>query len=247
MKKSITLLLLLSFVLTGCQNVVGEAPTINTQQQSESVENSSIATDDPTENETTLSSMQETKPQEAGSQSPTQAGTATEPTEPATEQPSKPAHREESEPETGPTEQTPIVTPETQPSTEGETVPTTVPTEGETEPTELQQEPINIAAIESGAEAYAASLGFVVDNSIGKGTAGYYPPDYRPYASMQDSLDAAIGLVSATKNQLNSRFSAEHSDVLVEGAYGLARVNCQVVFSHSDELGDWYYIYVFYG
>lgn len=129
MKKTITLLLLLSFVLTGCQNVVGEAPTINTQQQSESVENSSIATDDPTENETTLSSMQETKPQEAGSQSPTQAGMATEPTEPATEQPSKPAHREESEPETGPTEQTPIVTPETQPSTEGETEQTTEPKE----------------------------------------------------------------------------------------------------------------------
>ena len=64
---------------------------------------------------------------------------------------------------------------------------------------------------------------------------------------MQDSLDAAIGLVAATKNQLNSRFSTEHSDVLVEGANGLARVNCQVVFSHSDELGDWYYIYVFYG
>lgn len=245
MKKSITLLLLLSFVLTGCQSVVGEAPTINTQQQSESVENSSIITDDPTENETVLpttqetSPLQETQPQEVGSQSTTQAETATEPTEPTAEQSSIPAHREETEPETGPTGQTPTVTPEPQPTTE--------PTQEETEPTELQQEPINIAAIESGAEAYAASLGFVVDNSIGKGTAGYYPPDYRPYTSMQDSLAAAIGLVSATKNQLNSRFSTEHSDVLVEGAYGLARVNCQVVFSHSDELGDWYYIYVFYG
>jgi hypothetical protein len=64
---------------------------------------------------------------------------------------------------------------------------------------------------------------------------------------MEESINAAVGLVSATKNQLNSRFSEERCETLVDGAYGLARVNCQVVYSHTDELGDWYYTYVFYG
>jgi hypothetical protein len=35
--------------------------------------------------------------------------------------------------------------------------------------------------------------------------------------------------------------------VLVEEAYGIARCNVLVVYSHTDQLGDWYYTYVFYG
>ena len=68
-----------------------------------------------------------------------------------------------------------------------------------------------------------------------------------PHSVRAAECNAAVGLVSATKNQLNSRFSEERCETLVEGAYGLARVNCQVVYSHTDELGDWYYTYVFYG
>lgn len=245
MKKSIILLLLLSFVLTGCQNTVGEVPTTVTQPKSNSAEFSSNETTVPAESDATVpfaqepSPAQDTKPYDGGSQSPNQADTSTESTTHTTEQPSQPVHTEDAQKETAPADQESTVTPEI--------LPTVEPSSGAAEPTEAQQESINAAEIECSAESYAASLGFVVDNSLGKGTAGYYPPDYRPYTSMQDSLDAAIGLVAATKNQLNSRFSTEHSDILVEGAYGLARVNCQVVYSHSDELGDWYYIYVFYG
>ncbi len=115
------------------------------------------------------------------------------------------------------------------------------------EPIEEIQEAIDSNAIAAYARAYAASLGFVIDTSLGQGNSGYYPPDYRPINTMQDGYNAAVGLVAATKNQLNSRFSAEHSGVLVDEAYGLVRANCQVVFSHTDAVGDWYYIYVFYG
>ena len=59
--------------------------------------------------------------------------------------------------------------------------------------------------------------------------------------------DAAKDLVAATKNQLNSRFSEGYSPTLVESIFGLVRVNCVIEYSHTDELGNWYYIYVFYG
>ena len=60
-------------------------------------------------------------------------------------------------------------------------------------------------------------------------------------------ISAAIDLVSATKNQLNSRFSEDYSPTLIERIFGLVRVNCLVEYSHTDDMGDWYYIYVFYG
>lgn len=245
MKKALIILLLISFLLSGCQTDVEEATATSISSQSESVEDTSVQTDSTTESATTLPTKQETAPseetlpQEVENQSPPHKETTPASPTDATEDHKHPANQEKTEAETEPVVTTPTVTPETQPTTE--------PAHEQTEPTELQQEPINAASIESSAESYAATLGFVVDNSLGKGTAGYYPPDYRPYTSMQESIDAACGLVAATKNQLNSRFSTEYSDFLVEGAYGLARVNCQVVFSHSDELGDWYYIYVFYG
>lgn len=106
---------------------------------------------------------------------------------------------------------------------------------------------IDTASIESYAMAYAASLGFVVDTSLGVGNSGYYPSDCRALVSTQEGRTIAAGMVAATKNQLNSRFSAEPCDTLVEEAYGLARVNCQVVYSHTDNMGSWYSIYVFYG
>lgn len=138
--------------------------------------------------------------------------------------------------------------PNTEPSQE--TKPSTQPEETEPatiEETKPSKEQIDISVIENHAEAYAQTLGFVVDNSLRKGNAGYYSPDYRPLHTTQEGCNVATGVVSATKNQLNSRFSQEYCETLVEEAYGYARVNCTVVFSHTDELGDWYYIYVFYG
>lgn len=103
------------------------------------------------------------------------------------------------------------------------------------------------AGIEAYGRAYASSLGFVIDTSLGKGNSGYYSPDYRPLSSTEEGFAVAAGMVAATKNQLNSRFSTEYCEVLVEEAYGIARCNVAVVYSHTDELGDWYYTYVFYG
>lgn len=123
----------------------------------------------------------------------------------------------------------------------------TDPNQKQTEPTIPIQEQIDLEAIEFYAETYAESIGFVVDGSLGNGNSGYYPPDYRIFTSMKEHCNAAIGLVSATKNQLNSRYSTVYNDVLIEKFYGLARINCEVVYSHTDELGGWYYIYVYYG
>ncbi len=160
---------------------------------------------------------------------------ATRPEIPATEVPTEPPAAEPT-----PTEPKPIEPPTTDP-------PATQPEETEPPATEPEKEAIDAAVIASYAKSYAASLGFVIDSSLGKGNAGYYPPDYRPLTTTQEGKNVAAGLVSATKNQINSRFTTERSDVLVEGAHGLVRMNCIVQYSHTNELGDWYYIYVFYG
>ena len=120
----------------------------------------------------------------------------------------------------------------------------------QTEPPQTEAPPIvnpDTAAIEAYGRAYASSLGFVIDTSLGKGNSGYYSPDYRPISSNEEGYAVAAGMVAATKNQLNRRFSTEYCEVLVEEAYGIARCNVVVVYSHTDELGDWYYTYVFYG
>ena len=120
----------------------------------------------------------------------------------------------------------------------------------QTEPPQTEAPPIvnpDTEAIEAYGRSYASSLGFVIDTSLGKGNSGYYSPDYRPLSSTEEGFAVAAGMVAATKNQLNSRFSTEYCEVLVEEAYGIARCNVVVVYSHTDELGDWYYTYVFYG
>ena len=135
---------------------------------------------------------------------------------------------------------------ETKPTTPPETNPT-VPTETEPEVTEPSAAKVDTSVIASQANAYAESLGFVVDSSLHKGNSGYYSPDYRPLVTNEQGVAAAKEMVTATKNQLNSRFSERYSDTLVESIFGLVRVNVLVEFSHTDELGNWYYIYVFYG
>ena len=256
MKKAIAIVLLLAtLLLSACGGE--DIPQISSGgNETETLETQAV---DPTtipENVTEAATESFSQPVTEETQ-PTQSGKKEEiPTTTPTEE-SKPS----SEKETQPT--TPTVPPATDPPPTEEPKPTEPPTESTTEPpvetkptepplenteeTTPAKESIDIAKIENIAESYAASLGFVVDNSLGKGNAGYYPPDYRPFNSMEESINAAVGLVSATKNQLNSRFSEERCETLVEGAYGLARINCQVVYSHTDELGDWYYTYVFYG
>ena len=141
-------------------------------------------------------------------------------------------HNETEPPETEP--------PETEP-------PETEPPETKPEETEPPKESISTSSIASQANAYAVTLGFVVDSSMTKSNSGYYSPDYRPLVTNAEGVAAAREMVAATKNQLNSRFSEGYSDTLVESIYGLVRVNVVVEFSHTDELGNWYYIYVLYG
>ena len=256
MKKALAIVLLLTtLLLSACGGK--EIPQISSGgNETETLETQAV---DPTtipENVTEAATESFSQPVTEESQ-PTQLGKKEEVSTTTPTEESKPS----SEKETQPT--TPTVPPATDPPPTEELKPTELPTEStaepsvETKPTEPPledteettptKESIDTATIENIAESYAASLGFVVDNSLGKGNSGYYPPDYRPFNSMEESINAAVGLVSATKNQLNSRFSEERCETLVEGAYGLARINCQVVYSHTDELGDWYYTYVFYG
>ena len=115
------------------------------------------------------------------------------------------------------------------------------------EETAQSKEVVDASQIVAEANSYAVSLGFVVDNSLNKSNSGYYCPDYRPISTNEIGTAAVWDLVSATKNQLNSRFSESYSPTLIESIFGLVRVNCAVEYSHTDDMGDWYYIYVFYG
>ena len=181
----------------------------------------------------------ETVPSQPGAPDQGETTPAVSPTAPKEETPPEETKAEEADPpEYKPEPTDPPLTepPQTEPP--------------QTEPPQTEAPPIvnpDTAAIEAYGRAYASSLGFVIDTSLGKGNSGYYNPDYRPISSNEEGYAVAAGMVAATKNPLNSRFSAEYCEVLVEEAYGIARCNVVVVYSHTDELGDWYYTYVFYG
>ena len=181
----------------------------------------------------------ETVPSQPGAPDQGETTPAVSPTAPKEENPPEETKAEEADPPEYKPE--PTDPPRTEP-------PQTEPPQ--TEPPQTEAPPIvnpDTAAIEAYGRAYASSLGFVIDTSLGKGNSGYYSPDYRHISSNEEGYAVATGMVAATKNQLNSRFSTEYCEVLVEEAYGIARCNVVVVYSHTDELGDWYYTYVFYG
>ena len=176
----------------------------------------------------------ETVPSQPGAPDQGETTPAVSPTAPKEETPPEETKAEEADPPEYKPE--PTEPPQTEPP--------------QSEPPQTEAPPIvnpDTAAIEAYGRAYASSLGFVIDTSLGQGNSGYYSPDYRPISSNEEGYAVAAGMVAATKNQLNSRFSAEYCEVLVEEAYGIARCNVVVVYSHTDELGDWYYTYVFYG
>ena len=249
MKRKILCILLVCclLLLSGCREPV--PPQVNlsaTGPETTAVEPTAGTTDSTTaatEPEDTKTTEAATTPTEPQATEETKAPTyATEPTEPSKLEPTIPKPTAPA-----PTEPTATETVPPEPPIEETVPPTTEPEQ--TQPTEPEQERIVIdtAAIEASARSYAQTLGFVIDTSLGKGNSGYYNPEYRPLTSTQDGYSAAVGITNATKNQLNSRFSTEYCDVLVPDAYGLVRYNCLVEYSHTDELGDWYYIYAFYG
>ncbi len=254
MKMLTIIILTLSLVLVGCSEI--EPP--DTQP-------STVATTAPTEPTSATDGTETPIPSTDAATQPTQPEIL--PTEPVETKPSvteppitEPPVTEAPATEPSVTEPIPTDPPETEPEpTEPvETEPTTTepvetepiptePTPTEPTPTEPEKEPIDIVAIEEYARSYAESLGFVIDTTLGKSNSGYYPPGYRPLYTTGEGCVASEGLVNATKNQLNSRFTTEFCETLMDDIYGLVRMNCLVEYSHTDILGNWFYIYIFYG
>ena len=237
MRKFLIIALILGFVLSGCTTMDPDHDTTNTLDShlSEPSEDWSSQTD-PTE------SLEGTASGPVASEPTLPTPTVPDPSENSTDETQSP--QQATETPTTPTEPTEVTKPTQTPPPE--TTPTQ-PAEPGTEETGQSVEIVDASQIAAEANSYAVSLGFVVDNSLNKGNSGYYSPDYRPISTNEIGTAAARDLVSATKNQLNSRFSESYSPTLLESIFGLVRVNCVVEYSHTDELGDWYYIYVFYG
>ena len=249
MRKFLIVTLILSLLLVGCTTPDSDSDTPNTfdSHLGESSEDW-LSQTDPTDTlgsensgpvRSDLTPTTPTVPDSSGNstEGTKPAGSADEPV-PTENQFTQQATEASTIPTTQPEETKPTTPPEITPTQPPETKP---------EETEPPAEKVDALAIASQANAYAVSLGFVVDNSLHKGNSGYYSPDYRPLVTDEQGVDAAKEVVEATKNQLNSRFSEGYSDTLVESIFDLVRVNVVVVFSHADELGNWYYIYVFYG
>ena len=237
MRKSLIVALILGFVLSGCTTMDPDHDTTNTLDShlSEPSEDWSSQTD-PTE------SLEGTASGPVASEPTLPTPTVPDPSENSTDETQSP--QQATETPTTLTEPTEVTKPtQTLPP---ETTPTQL-AEPWIEETGQPVEIVDASQIAAEANSYAVSLGFVVDNSLNKGNSGYYSPDYRPIVTNEIGTAAARDLVSATKNQLNSRFSESYSPTLLESIFGLVRVNCVVEYSHTDELGDWYYIYVFYG
>ena len=237
MRKFLIIALILGFVLSGCTTMDPDHDTTNTLDShlSEPSEDWSSQTD-PTE------SLEGTASGPVASEPTLPTPTVPDPSENSTDETQSP--QQATETPTTLTEPTEVTKPtQTLPP---ETTPTQL-AEPWIEETGQPVEIVDASQIAAEANSYAVSLGFVVDNSLNKGNSGYYSPDYRPIATNEIGTAAARDLVSATKNQLNSRFSESYSPTLLESIFGLIRVNCVVEYSHTDELGDWYYIYVFYG
>ena len=237
MRKFLIIALILGFVLSGCTTMDPDHDTTNTLDShlSEPSEDWSSQTD-PTE------SLEGTASGPVASEPTLPTPTVPDPSENSTDETHSP--QQATETPTTPTAPPKVTKPTQTPPPE--TTPTQ-PAEPEMEETDQPKEIVDASQIAAEANSYAVSLGFVVDNSLNKSNSGYYCPDYRPILSNEVGISAAKDLVSATKNQLNSRFSESYSPTLIESIFGLVRVNCAVEYSHTDDMGDWYYIYVFYG
>ena len=237
MQKIIIITLILSLVLVGCTTPNSDKNTTNAHDLhlSETAEDWSSQTD-PTDDLEGIASGP------VASEPTLPTPTVPDPSENSTDETQSP--QQATETPTTPTEPTEVTKPTQTPPPE--TTPTQ-PAEPGTEETGQPKEIVDASQIAAEANSYAVSLGFVVDNSLNKSNSGYYSPDYRPIVTNEIGTAAARDLVSATKNQLNSRFSESYSPTLLESIFGLVRVNCVVEYSHTDDMGDWYYIYVFYG
>lgn len=128
----------------------------------------------------------ETVPSHPGAPDQGETTPAVSPTAPKEETPPEETKAEEADPPEYKPE--PTEPPQTEP-------PQTEPPQ--TEPPQTEAPPImspDTAAIEAYGRAYASSLGFVIDTSLGKGNSGYYSPDYRPISSNEEGYAVAAGM-----------------------------------------------------
>ena len=251
MRKLIIIALILSLVLVGCtapdlDRDTTDVPDLHLGEpyedwlsQTDPTDPLEGATSGPVTSDSTPSTPTVPDPSEDSTEGTESAGSVGETDSAETQSP-----QQATEKPTTPT--MPIEETKTTPTTPPETTPAQ-PTEPGTEELNQPEGIVDASQIAAQANSYAVSIGFVVDDSLNKSNSGYYSPDYRPILTNEVGISAAKDLVSATKNQLNSRFSKEFSPTLIESIFGLVRVNCVVEYSHTDERGDWYYIYVFYG
>ena len=255
MKKSLALILGLCICLSACAagnptETIGDPTTIppaSSQTRATTAPAETGGTDETVEPKETEAPVNpshpatplETQPEET--EPPTMQPTVIDPTtsqeavtEPAvssTEPPSKPAHREESEPETGLTEQSPIVTPETQPSTE--------PTQGETEPPITEPVALDFDAAEDYGNEYGANTyQWVADSSLTMSNAGFNFPDTISMAGLQENggQEYLNRLVKEGVDSLYTTLSLYESP---EGC----RINCHIEFLNSNTIA----IYILYG
>ncbi len=242
MKKAWIIFLLIACILTGCNRT--PVAELKPSDASEAVtEAPETAKQDITQPQETQELPTEAEITEGTEGQETTAPEVTEPTEPtAPTEPSKPT-----EPE--PTATKPVVTepPITEPTKPTVTEPPETEPPTTQAPTEAPKPQIDMEAIEKSVERYAETIGYVYDPSLQPGNCGYYPPEYWPLTSNEEGVQVGIGLLIATTHQLNSRYETEYGDELIEKFFGYVRVNCEVVFDESNELGDWYIIYIYYG
>ncbi len=222
------------------------------------------STEEPTEGPTVEPTEEPTEaPTEEPTEEPTQEPTETPTDPPATQKPTDPpvtdppaTQKPTEKPTEPPATQKPTEAPTDPPATQKPTEPPVTdppaaepPTDPPTEPpTEAEKPKIDVAAIAAYGNSYAQTLGFIVDTSMGKNNAGYYPPDYQPLFSPEDGYATIVACVAATAHELNAFHSnGEYAgEVLCEQAQGY-RINCIIEYSHTDEIGDWYITYILYG
>ena len=194
----------------------------------------------PTEQETDTPTA-ENPPQAKHDEPTTTQVTPKETTQP-TQPPAPPTAAEPTPTEPKPSEPKPTEPKPTEPSTPAPTeqptgAPTEPPTEAPTEPpTESPTEPpapaIDVAALETYGNQYAAQLGFQVDYSMTTSNAGYFPPNSAILYSMSDGYRLVSEQVAVTRDYLMAyvgNIDGARCRVLVSND-GNGRYTCTVLY-----------------
>lgn len=186
-----------------------------------------IQEQDPTEQTSDTTPTEKTPQAQPDEPTPTQVAPkeTTQPTQP----PAPPTATDPKPTEPKPTEPKP-----TEPPAPAPTEPTTeAPTEPLTEsPTEPPAPAIDVAALETYGNQYAAQLGFQVDYSMTTSNAGYFPPNSAILYSMSDGYRLVSEQVAVTRDYLMAyvgNIDGARCRVLVSND-GNGRYTCTVLY-----------------